>query len=136
MWKSSYIHEDNQRAYCGMINVYNFLADSFKYQRNDDSGYLVARIFINKDNHFFVDGKRQLGFLYNDFANAKISKTAIKNVMESAILYSLDFDLLTPSYDDMKEISISDVVELTRNMRIRTGKRLGFRFHADSDSIE
>jgi hypothetical protein len=32
----------------------------------------VARLFLNKDGHFFVQGKRQLGFLYNDLANNPI----------------------------------------------------------------
>ena len=28
IWKTSYLKDDELRAYCGMINVYNFLADS------------------------------------------------------------------------------------------------------------
>ena len=55
-----------------MINIYNFLADSFKYNRLNDVGYLVGRVFLNKDLHYFVEGKRQLGFLYNDFVNDKL----------------------------------------------------------------
>ena len=41
IWKTAYVKEDNSRSYCGMINIYNFLADSFKYQRFDDSAYLI-----------------------------------------------------------------------------------------------
>ena len=63
IWNTSYLKEDELRAYCGMINVYNFLTDSFKYNRLNDVGYLVARLFLNKDLHYFVEGKRQLGFL-------------------------------------------------------------------------
>ena len=136
MWKTSYVRQDPLRSYCGMISIYNFLSDSFKYQRKDDAGYLVARLFINKDNHFFVDGKRQLGFLYNDYVNSKISKKDLESIIDSTLLYTLDFDLLTPSYDTMKEITVSDVEELAKNMRIKTGKRLGFKFQADSDSFE
>ncbi|PCJ89996.1 MAG: hypothetical protein COA57_00145 [Flavobacteriales bacterium] len=136
MWKTSYVKKDNNRAFCGLINVYNFLSDSFKYNRESDMGYLIARIFINKDKHFFVEGKRQLGFLYNDFPNAKITKKAIESIIESTILYTLDFDLLTPSYDAMKEVSVKEMQELTQNMKFRTGKRLGFKFQADSDNIE
>ncbi|HAV25237.1 MAG TPA: hypothetical protein DCX01_03570, partial [Bacteroidetes bacterium] len=54
LWKTAYLKEDSSRSYCGIINIYNFLADSLKYNRYDDSGYLIGRIFINKDNHFFV----------------------------------------------------------------------------------
>ena len=62
LWKTSYMAEDELRGYFGVINMYNFLSDSFKYNRERDLGYMVARIFLNKDGHFFVQGKRQLGF--------------------------------------------------------------------------
>ena len=106
IWNSSYVKDDELRAYCGMINIYNFLADSFKYNRLNDVGYLVARLFVNKDLHYFVEGKRQLGFLYNDFINEVINNEKIREIIESSILYSMDFDLLTPSYDTMKEVSV------------------------------
>lgn len=136
IWNSSYLKEDELRAYCGMINMYNFLADSFKYNRVNDVGYLVARFFVNKDLHYFVEGKRQLGFLYNDFNNEIIDNIKIRKIIESAILYSMSFDLLTPAYDTMKEISVSDVLEATNAMNIKTGKRLGFKFQADNDLIK
>ena len=136
IWNTSYLKEDELRAYCGMINVYNFLADSFKYNRLNDVGYLVARLFLNKDLHYFVEGKRQLGFLYNDFVNEVINKDKIRKIIESSILYSMDFDLLTPHYDTMKVVSVNEVNEVTSAMSIKTGKRLGFKFHADNDNIE
>lgn len=136
IWNSSYVREDHHRAYCGMINVYNFLSDSIKYNRESDVGYLVGRIFINKEKHFFVEGKRQLGFLYNNFPNSVIDDNTIHSIIESAILYCLDFDLLTPSYDTMKEVSVQEIQELIKNLVFSTGKRLGFKFQADSDNIE
>ena len=136
IWNTSYTKEDELRAYCGMINIYNFLADSFKYNRINDIGYLVARFFVNKDLHYFVEGKRQLGFLYNDFVNEVIDNDKIRKIIESAILYSMDFDLLTPSYDTMKEVSVIEVIETTNAMNIKTGKRLGFKFNADNNNIE
>jgi hypothetical protein len=136
IWKTSYLKEDELRAYCGMINVYNFLADSFKYNRLNDVGYLVGRFFLNKDLHYFVEGKRQLGFLYNDFVNEVINNDKIRNIIESSILYSMDFDLLTPHYDTVKVVSVNEVNEATSAMSIKTGKRLGFKFEADNDHIE
>ena len=134
LYKTSYVKGDELRAYCGIINVYNFLADSIKYNRFNDSGYLVARLFVNKEDHFFVEGKRQLGFLYNDFINSTLDRKTLKDIVQSTILYTLDFDLLTPPYDQMKEITVHEVHELTNEMKIKTGKRLGFRFESDSDS--
>lgn len=133
IWKSSYVRDNESASYCGMINIYNFLADSFKYSRTHDLGYLVARIFVNFEDHFFVEGKRQLGFLYNDFGNSVISKEQLKNIVESAVLYCLDFDLFTPPFDDVKVISLGQVLEDSAMMSVKTGKRLGFRFQADTD---
>jgi len=136
LWKTSYIKDDELRSYCGMITVYNFLADSFKYNRANDIGYLVARLFVNKDLHYFVEGKRQLGFLYNNFSSEIITNEKIRSVLESTILYSMDFDLLTPPYNNMKEVSVFEVNEVTTAMNLKTGKRLGFKFQADSDTID
>ena len=136
MWKTSYVREHPSRSYCGMIYVYNFLADSLKYNRVNDVGYMIARLFINNEHHYFVEGKRQLGFLYNDFPNKVINREALKNIVLSSIIYALDFDLFTPPFEAMQEVSVSHILEASENMRIKTGKRLGFRFQADSDQID
>lgn len=133
LWKTGYVQEDNMRAYCGIINIFNFLTDSLLYNRQADRGYLVARIFINKDGHCYVEGKRQLSFLYNDFANQPFDTATAKSIIESAMLYSLDFDLYTPPYDNIKEIGVNDILEQNTNLNIATAKRLGFRFQADDD---
>ena len=71
--KTKYVKEDALRSFCGVINIYNFLSDSFKYNRMNDAGYLIARVFVNKDKHFFVEGDEQLGLLFNDFKNQQIN---------------------------------------------------------------
>ena len=136
LWRSSYLREDELRGYCGIINVYNFLNDSFKYNRYGDAGYLIARIFVNREGHFFVQGKRQLGFLYNDFINAQLDEAKIKEIVNSILVYTLNFDLLTPPYDHVKEVRVAEILEWNSNMGVSTGKRLGFRFQADSDAVE
>jgi hypothetical protein len=136
MWRTSYVKQDPTNSFCGMINIYNFLADSFKYNRANDLGYLVARVFLNKDDHFFVEGKRQLGFLYNDFSNAILDKEGLKSIVESSIVYCLNFDLFTPPFEEMKVVTIGQVLEESSMMSVKTGKRLGFRFQADTDVPE
>jgi len=131
VWKISYVQNNKMATFNGIINIYNFLADSFKYQRYDDLGYLVGRIFINKDFHYFVEGKRQMGFLYNDFGNAVIDKEKLKEIIDTSIAYSLDFDLLVPPYENMKVITVEQIEEKRQNAHIQTGKRLGFGFRSD-----
>jgi len=131
VWKITYVQNNEMATYSGIINVYNFLADSFKYNRVQDLGYLVGRIFINKDFHYFVEGKRQMGFLYNDFGNDIIDKGKIKKIVDTAIAYSLEFDLLVPPYDNMKVITVEQIETKRQNAQIQTGKRLGFGFRSD-----
>lgn len=128
IWKIGYVKEDPLRAYCGMINIYNFLSDSFKFNRVNDAGYLIARIFINKDNHFFVEGKRQLNFIHNDFTSQTVNEQDVLNIIQQAILYSMDFDLFTPPYRHVQEISVGQLLNEASGMRLKTGKRVGFKF--------
>jgi hypothetical protein len=129
--RTSYIKEDKERSYCGIIHIFNFLGDSFKYNRTNDLGYLIGRIFINRDLHYFVEGKREIGMLYNNFATSKMNDTTIRSLITSSIEYTLNFDLLTPPYENMKEVTVLDIQTTIDNMQIRTAKRLGFRFQAD-----
>lgn len=135
IWRTSYVNDNNMRSLCGMISVFNFLSDSFKYKRLNDLGYLIARLFVNRELHYFVEGKRQLGFLYNDFVNNQLDKKALKSVVESSILYSLAFDLYSPPYDQVKTVSVAEILETNSTYQIKTGKRLGFKFQADFDDI-
>lgn len=131
IWKTPYIQEDASAGYSGVINLYNFLADSFKYHREEDLGYLVARIFINKNNHFFVQGKRQSGFNYTTLGANVLDKSSIQEIVKAAIQYCLDFDLLVPPYDAVKLISVGQIHQNISDARLKTGKRLGFQFKVD-----
>jgi hypothetical protein len=131
VWELPYIKENGARTYCGVINIYNFLADSFRYNRHDDLGYLVARIFINGEGHFFVEGKRQRSMGLSGFGSSVISKEALLRIVETAMLYALEFDLLVPPYDSMKIVSLAQMNEEIMHSQMRTGKRLGFVFNSD-----
>ena len=129
--KIKYVQEDPLRSYCGMIMIYNFLADSFKYNRINDLGYMVARVFINKDKHFFVEGKRQEGELMKDFAVDTISPGILREIVETAIEYTVQFDLLVPPYEQVKMATVDQMMEKISHSRMTTGKRLGFGFRTD-----
>jgi len=131
VWNTEYLKEDPLRSYCGTINIYNFLADSFKYNRVNDLGYLVARIFINKDNHFFVEGKRQADEVVKDFAMDTISPGILTQIVETAIQYCIEFDLLVPPYDQVKMATVDQMNQKMRFSKMITGKRLGFSFNSD-----
>ena len=130
-WKTPYIQKNKYNAYSGIINIYNFLADSFRYSRLDDLGYLIARIFINHEKQYFVEGKRQMGMLFTNYGSEEISKESLKLIISTAIQYSLEFDLLVPPYDTVKISTVGQAEAKIQHSKVITGKRLGFQFNSD-----
>ncbi|MCD4768537.1 MAG: hypothetical protein K8R35_00015 [Bacteroidales bacterium] len=131
IWKTEYIKKDKNNSYSGIINIYNFLSDSFKYTRMDDLGYLIARVFINRDNQYFVEGKRQMGMLFTNYGNEELSRDAIKRICFTAMQYSLEFDLLVPPYDTVKIATVGQLKAKIQYSKVVTGKRVGFQFNSD-----
>ncbi len=129
-----YVKEDKTRSYCGIINIYNFIADSFKYHRVNDIGYLIGRVFINKENHYFIEGKRELGFLYNNFGKNTLNPESAEEIIKAAIKFTVNFDLLTPGYDLVKFVTVNDMKSTLDSISLKTGKRLGYKFQADGES--
>jgi hypothetical protein len=130
-WKTTYVQKNKYNAYSGIINIYNFLADSFRYSRLDDLGYLIARIFINHEKQYFVEGKRQMGMLFTNYGNEEISKQSLQLIISTAVQYSLEFDLLVPPYDTVKIATVGQAEAKIQHSRVMTGKRLGFQFNSD-----
>ena len=124
--KTNYVKEDPLRAYAGMIMIYDFLSDSIRYNRIDDVGSLVGRIFINKEGHFFIHGQKQYSYLFRDFANNEIDKKNIRLLIETSIKQAIDFDMYAPPIDAYNQITLLQKIQATENFALRTGKRLGF----------
>jgi hypothetical protein len=135
-WESAYLKENPSRGYCGIINVYNFLADSVRFNRGEDSGYLVARLFLNSENHFFVEGKMELGLMFNAFINDQFTKERMVDFVTAVIRYSINFDLFVPHYQNISMITLNDANRIKDNINLKTGKRLGFQFGLEDNSTE
>ena len=98
IWQNPYVQSDRENSYCGLINIYNFLSDSFKFNRNADEGYLIGRIFINRERRYFVEGKQQTSMRAMNFGKAEIDREALIGILEPAIWFALNFDLLMPPH--------------------------------------
>ncbi len=131
IWDNPYVRQDAENAYCGVINIYNFLSDSFKLSRSADEGYLIARIFINRERCFFVEGKRQTILKAIDFGKQEIDRGHLVTIIETAIYYALNFDLLTPPFEACKRVTVDQFNTRMDNSKFVTGKRLNYRFNVD-----
>ena len=132
VWQNPYVKDNKANSYCGIINIYNFLTDSFKYNRSADEGYLIGRIFVNREKQYFVEGKRQVGIHYDHFGSHQIDREALIHIIEASIDYALDFDLLVPPYDTVKIVSMDQFNTKIENSKFQTGKRLGYTYELDN----
>jgi hypothetical protein len=135
IWQMSYM-ENRMNGFCGIINVYNFLTDSLKYHRENDAGYLIARIFINANNHFMVQGKNELSLRFGDFGRQVLTREILKDVVYAAFAFTLEFDLFVPPIQAVREVSVFEIQQLSDHLKLRTGKRMGFQFSADKGEME
>lgn len=126
--KTKYVKEDPLRSFCGVINIYSFLSDSLKYNRLNDEGYLVGRIFVNQEKHFFVEGEKQLGFLFTDFQNQSINKKDIMGIINAAMICVLNDDLMIPNFKQVQTVLVHQILQMSNNQKIKTAKRLGYKF--------
>lgn len=131
IWQNGYVQQERDNSYCGVIDIYNFLSDSVKFNRNADEGYLIGRIFINREKCYFVEGKRQTLVRPMNFGQEKITREALVAIMEAAIHYAINFDLLVPSYEDNKRVTLDQFNSKMDNSKFTTGKRLGYEFNVD-----
>ena len=131
IWQTEYVQNNRDNSYCGVIDIYNFLSDSFKFNRNADEGYLIGRIFINREKCFFVEGKRQTLVRPMAFGKEKITREDLIAIMETAINYAINFDLLVPSYEDNKRVTVDQFNSKMDNSKFVTGKRIGYEFNVD-----
>lgn len=135
MWKTPYLEQNGANGFFGMINIYNFLAESFEQNRVNDAGYLIGRVYLNHDHRFMVEGKGQLGFLFRDLANSQMNDDIARHIIQVSMAYAIEFDLITPPYDMVQQVSVGQIQLISSDLQVATGKRLGFRFSSDDNSV-
>ncbi|NRA11395.1 MAG: hypothetical protein HRT57_05505 [Crocinitomicaceae bacterium] len=135
LWETDYLKENGANGYFGMINIYNFLAESYEKNRFNDAGYLIGRVFMNHEKNCMVEGKGDLGDLFKDLENSKMTPDLIRDIVQSAIAFAVGFDLITPPYDLVQEVTVMQVQEVSSDLQIATGKRLGFKFSKEGGDI-
>ena len=124
---SKYVEADFRRRFFGHIMAYNFMADSIKYQRLNDPGYLVGRLLVNINNHYFLEGVQQLELPDNDMNDNLITSETMKLFVESAMIAAVNNDLIAPPLPEIQKISVKQKLE---NQQVSRGSKVGFSFSA------
>ncbi|MEL5995726.1 hypothetical protein [Hymenobacter segetis] len=125
---SKYVEADFRRRFFGHIMAYNFMADSIKYQRLNDPGYLVGRLLVNINNHYFLEGVQQLELPDNDMSDNPVTPDSMRLFVESAMIAAVNNDLIAPPLPEIQKISVKQKLE---NQQVSRGSKVGFSFSAE-----
>jgi hypothetical protein len=132
--KSPYVIEMPERKYLGQINVYNFMADSLKYNRLNDPGYLLGRMFVNCENHFLVEGDGQLGYMFNDISQHTLDTADISIFVQLLIVRAVESDLVSPPFPKLRSITLNQKLGMTSAMGM--GQKIGFQMSYEGKAPE
>jgi hypothetical protein len=126
LMESAYVNDDFKRRFFGHIMAYNFMADSIKFSRMNDPGYLLGRFLVNVDNHYYLEGVKQLDLANaTDMTHNQINEEALRLFVESAMIASVNNDLIGPDLEDISKITVKQKME---NQQMSRGQKLGFVF--------
>ena len=130
LMNSDYIKEKEINRYFGQIMIYNFMSDSIKYNRMNDPGYLLARILINHEGRFLLEGEGQLGFLYSTISQVQISELDLNSIVKLSLKIAIENDLMAPPFPDVRFITVYQKNEKTQELG--AGQKIGFKMSYQS----
>ncbi|TXK48643.1 hypothetical protein FVR03_08065 [Pontibacter qinzhouensis] len=121
--RNKYVDKDFRRRFFGHIMAYNFMADTLKYNRLDDPGYLIGRMLVNIENHFMIEGVKQMDLSYDHIAKNRITDKVLRIIVESAIIASINNDLMGQPVSDIEKITYKHKLE---NLHLSRTSKVGF----------
>lgn len=126
-----YIKEKVVNRYFGQIMVYNFMADSLKFNRVNDPGYLVARLLVNHEGRYVVEGDGPLTSLTGKISTAPITEPELNVLVKIALTIAIENDLVAQPFPDVRFISLHQKMEKTQELG--AGQKIGFRMKYQSE---
>ena len=126
-----YIKEREINRYFRQIMIYNFMSDSFKFNRINDPGYLIARLLINHEARYIVEGNGRLGSLFNKISGGPISEMELNVLVKIALTVAIENDLVAPPFPQVQFITVNQKNEKTQEMG--SGQKIGFRMSFEND---
>lgn len=127
IWQTSFLEDNPDLGYFGIINIYNFLFDSIEYNRKNDVGYMIGRVFMNKAENFIVQGLGDISLVYNNFFMNTLDDNSMTEIVQRACNFAVDFDSFAPPYQTVAALNVDAMQEVLLNLQIQTGKRIGFK---------
>jgi hypothetical protein len=122
--REEYIRQNDVNRYFGQIMIYNFMAESLKFNRTNDPGYLLARLMINHENRFFIEGEKELES-YNGISEVPITDEDLQKVVKIALKMAIENDLVAPAFTEVKSITVNQ--KRDHSLELGGAQKIGFR---------
>ena len=52
----------------------------------------------------------------------------MKNIVNELMLYAMDDELISPPLKEVQVVSLNQINQMSQNMKLKTAKKLGFKF--------
>lgn len=122
--REEYILQNDVNRYFGQIMIYNFMADSLKFNRAQDPGYLLARLMVNHDNRFFIEGEKELAE-FNKISDGPITEEILRKIVKIVLRMAIENDLIAPPFTEVKSITLHQ--KRAHAPQLGGGQKIGFR---------
>ncbi len=123
--KDTYIQAAEINRYFGQIMIYNFMSDSLEFHRINDPGYLLARLLINHEGRYIIEGEGKLGVVFSHISESPITETDLNILVKLALTLAIENDLTALPYPQVKFITLYQKLEKTQELG--AGSKIGFR---------
>ncbi len=120
-----YIKLNEVNRYFGQIMIYNFMADSLKFNRINDPGYLVARLLVNHEGRYVIEGEGRLAPIANKISAEPITENELAILVKLALTIAIENDLMAPPFPQVRFITLFQKLEQTQELG--AGQKIGFR---------
>jgi len=120
-----YIRQSPVNRYFGQIMIYNFMADSLKFNRVNDPGYLLARLLVNHEGRYVVEGDGGLAQLAGKISPEPITEQELAILVKIVLTLAIENDLMAPPFPDVRFITLHQKMEKTQELG--GGQKIGFR---------
>ena len=108
------------------------MADSFEFNRLNDPGYLLARLLINYENYFIVEGDRQVGFMFESISSKPLEKVDLDVMIQLIITQAAENDLMAPPFPQIRNITVREKMEKTQSLG--AGNKIGFQMSYQNET--
>ncbi len=125
LMKDSYIRASELNRYFGQIMIYNFMSDSLEFNRLNDPGYLLARLLINHEGRYIIEGEGKLGVVFSHISDSPITEADLNVLVKLALTLAIENDLTALPYPQVKFITLHQKLEKTQELG--AGSKIGFQ---------